>query len=156
MLLRSLLPVHRLRFGSAFHAHDSSRRYAKVGLEMKLQLFLAGLLLASTAVHEAGHWLAGKLFGYRVVGLRWMPPGIHLRGPRGADAVAPPLEAIAIAIAGPLASFLSAWAIWVSPYRGIVVVWLLAGAVDIVGSDGYAIITALSKAFRRKDVAVTS
>ena len=122
---------------------------------MHLQLFLLALLLTSTLVHEAGHWLAGKLFGYRIHGWGWIPPRVHLLGPRGHGAAAPPLEAITVALGGPALSAFSTWAVWRTDNHACAFLWALAGVVDIVAVDGYHIITALSKAWRQY-AAVTS
>ena len=127
---------------------------------MKLQLFLLAVLIASTLVHELGHVIVGSFWGYRCVGVRWLPPGVHLRGPRGAGGIAPPLEAIAVAIAGPLASVLWSGVLWYwfGPFTALL--GLLCGGVEwfpfIPHTDGHRIWCAISMKGGTKNEAATS
>ena len=120
---------------------------------MKLQAFLIAVMVGSTIVHELGHVAAGWWWGYRVVGVRWLPPGVHLRGPRGKYGVAPRVECLAVALGGPCATIATTAVVWSLGLPFCAFLWALCGLSELAipwvnGTDWNQIITALFKAER--------
>jgi Zn-dependent protease len=92
----------------------------------------AAMLLALTALHEFGHWLAMKLFGYRGAG-RFFVPFIGSVD-RGHKLHATPWQQIIVILAGPVPGLLAGLAILVAGF------FLLAAPLWLLDLGGLAVV----------------